>query len=153
MTGALLFPFALVPEAPAPGIPAAPSTLGVWTLGWAARGRAIEQQLGANLAPNFPVIDRFEDGMVTSIKSIDLSAATYQDAARLAARIDTYVDQLVGFEGRTSGPEVITAKDIGGRTLEIAVPEGSVTAAQQAAIEAAQDRAAGLGVSLIIIPF
>jgi hypothetical protein len=29
-----------------------------------------------------PVINRFADGIATSIKSVDLSAATYQDGAR-----------------------------------------------------------------------
>jgi hypothetical protein len=48
----------------------------VWKLGWAARGRLIEKELGANLHPNFPVIDKFRNGVATSIKSIDLNAAT-----------------------------------------------------------------------------
>ena len=65
-----------------------------WKLGWAARGAYINEQLGANLPANFPVVDGWLDGVVTSIKSIDLSAATYQDAARLTYRLNRYIDQL-----------------------------------------------------------
>jgi hypothetical protein len=62
-----------------------------WKLGWAARGRYFEQQLGANLPAGFRVIDRFVDGIAISIKSIDLRAATYQDPARLMSRLSKYL--------------------------------------------------------------
>jgi len=49
-----------------------------WKLGWAARGIYFSERLGANLPANFETIDSFADGVVTSIKSIDLNAATYR---------------------------------------------------------------------------
>jgi hypothetical protein len=68
-----------------------------WKLGWAARGRYFEEQLGRTLHPSFPTIDKIPDGIATSIKSIDLNAATYQDDARLTYRLNKYVDDLVEF--------------------------------------------------------
>ncbi len=43
-----------------------------WMWGWARRGFYFSEQLGANLAANFPVIDRWVDGIATSIKSTTL---------------------------------------------------------------------------------
>src|SRR5258708_33808016 len=56
----------------------------VWSLGWAARGQKIEQALGHNLPTNFPVVDVWDPTkkLATSIKSVDLNAATYQDASK-----------------------------------------------------------------------
>jgi hypothetical protein len=66
-----------------------------WKLGWAARGNYFSEQLGANLPGTFPVVDKWLNGVVTSIKSIDLNAATYQDAARLTYRLNDYIDRVV----------------------------------------------------------
>jgi len=54
-----------------------------WELGWAARGLYFSEQLGADLPATFRTIVSFSNGVATSIKSIDLNAATYQDVARL----------------------------------------------------------------------
>ncbi len=60
-----------------------------WKLGWAARGQYFDTLLrDGSLPPGFQTIDNFTNGIATSIKSIDLNAATYQDAARLTARLN-----------------------------------------------------------------
>ena len=64
----------------------------VWRLGWAARGRAIEEAILGRLPSlrsiaNFPVIDDFVKGVATSIKSLDLTAATYQNGAALTRKL------------------------------------------------------------------
>ncbi|SCL34140.1 RHS repeat-associated core domain-containing protein [Micromonospora pallida] len=43
-----------------------------WKLNQFARGLAIEAKLGGNLPKNFPTIDKFANGVATSIKSMDL---------------------------------------------------------------------------------
>lgn len=63
------------------------------------RGEMIERQLGQNLHKNFPVIDRFQDGIATSIKSIDLNSATYQNPAKLTSVLTRYVDKVAEFKG------------------------------------------------------
>jgi hypothetical protein len=135
---------------PAAGAEAASAA---WELGWAARGIYISEQRGANLAPNFPVIDKWLNGVATSIKSIDLTAATYQDATRLTYRLDVYVNKLIYFEGATLGDLQIGSSAINGRALELVIPKGGMTAAQRASIDAAKLRARAFGVEMIITEF
>lgn len=132
--------------------PAAQVGKNVWELGWAERGRQIEQALGADLGA-YKTIDRFADGMATSIKSIDLRAATYQDTQRLFGRISRHADDLAAFEGGAYGGFRIESSDVTGRTLNVAIPKGGVTPAQQSAIDAASDYAKSRGVILRITPF
>jgi filamentous hemagglutinin len=47
--------------------------------------------LGANLPQNFPVIDRFVSGVATSIKTLDLNAATYQNISALTGKVRGYI--------------------------------------------------------------
>jgi hypothetical protein len=112
-----------------------------WSLGWAARGRYFEEQLGRTLHPNFPVIDRFVNGVATSIKSIDLNAAVYQDAARLAYRLNKYVEDVAEFKGGAWANDRVWESEITDRVLSLAIPKGSVSAIQRDAIEAARVRA------------
>lgn len=125
----------------------------VWKLGWAARGRRIEAALGTDLPPNFPVIDSFANGVATSIKSVDLNSAIYQDAARLTTRINRYVDQLAEFSGDELGGRIIEADEIAQRVLKIAVPKGSLSQMQRSVIEVARSRAREHGVILMTAPF
>jgi RHS repeat-associated protein len=124
----------------------------VWDLNPLARGRAIEQSVGANLPSNFPIIDGFANGVATSIKSLDLGAATYQDTTTLSRTINGYVDSVAAFNGRTWAGVTVDASQITARQLQLAVPTAG-SAAQQAVISAAVSRAQGLGVQLIVTPF
>jgi CDI toxin restriction endonuclease-like domain len=119
-----------------PRIPAvidAPSE--AWKLGWAARGNYIHEQLGANLPHTFKVIDRFLHGVATSIKSIDLKAATYQGGARLAQTLTRYVNKLHDYKGSSMGNIEIRSSDIKRRLLNLAIPKGAITETQRTAIE------------------
>jgi hypothetical protein len=124
-----------------------------WQLGWAARGIYISEQRGANLPALFPGVDKWLDGVATSIKSIDLTAATYQDATRLTYRLNDYVNKLIFFDGASFGDYQIEASSINGRVLDLVVPKGNMTAAQRAAISAAKARAKAFGVELTVTPF
>jgi len=132
---------------------AAETTGSVWDMNPFARGREIERLFGANLPSNFPTFDRFANGVATSIKSIDLGAASYQNAATLARTLDGYVDSVAAFNrttpwaGATVDPALITT-----RQLQLVVP-GAETSAQQALINAAASRAQGMGVQFIVTPF
>jgi hypothetical protein len=85
-----------------PGAPAADGgASGPWSLPPTPRGLAIEEQLGGNLPPSFPTIDSFNDGMATSIKSVDLSASSYQNLNTLTSKLNGYVNQVAGFNGAT----------------------------------------------------
>jgi hypothetical protein len=127
----------------------------VWNLGWAARGKSIEQALGRSpdLHYAYPTIDRFSNGVATSIKSIDLSAPTYQDTRRLAATLNKLVDDVAAFRGGHFAGVRIHQSQIAARELQLAVPSGRVSSAQQAALDAAATRARSVGVGLIVTPF
>ena len=125
----------------------------IWENGWAARGLHIEQALGGNLPPGFPVVDRFTDGIVTSIKSIDLRAATYQNEARLTSRLNRYVDKVANFSGRAFGSMTISEEEINGRVLHLAIPDENLTSIQRNTLKSVKIRANNLGVNLIVTPF
>ena len=105
----------------------------VWKLGAGPRGEAIEQALGHNLPGNFPVIDRFENGIATSIKSIDLDGASYLTGNGLRNTLTRYVDKVADFNGRVWAGRTIRSSEISGRALDVVVPHGG-TAAQQATL-------------------
>jgi hypothetical protein len=136
-----------------PPVAGAEAASAAWQLGWAARGIYISEQRGANLPATFPVIDKWLDGVATSIKSIDLTAATYQDAIRLTYRLDDYVNKLIFFEGASLGDLQIGPSAISGRVLELVIPKGGATAAQRVSIEATKLRAKAFGVEMIITEF
>jgi hypothetical protein len=113
-----------------------------WTYGWARRGQYFDQLLrDGSLPALFRTIDNFTDGIATSIKSIDLNAATYQDAARLTYRLNHYVDDSGDYEGGEMSDISVELSGITDRVLNLVVPKGSVTATQLAVIEAARVRA------------
>jgi hypothetical protein len=140
-----------------PGMPLPPVTVDapseVWKLGWAARGAFINEELGANLPSTFPVVDSWLDGVVTSIKSIDLNAATYQDAVRLTYRLNQYIDQLASYDGGEFAYVEIPSSAISGRTLRLAIPKSSMNPIQKMAIESARVRAQALDVNLLVTEF
>ena len=129
----------------------------VWKYGWARRGREIHDQLSdGSLLSNFPTIDMIGAGVATSIKSIDLNAATYQNAARLTYRLNKYIDDLAEFNGATWATDVVKSSDITNRTLNLVIPKGSMTTVQREAIEAARRNALSRNrnpVEIIITPF
>ncbi len=129
-----------------------------WTLGWAARGRAVEKAIkptlpeGLDLADNFPVIDHATDDVITTIKSIDLNAATYQRPEILARRIDQYAQNLAEFTTKRWGNATVTVTENTQRQLIIAVPKGSISRMQQDIIDSAVTRAQNR-VQIRIVPF
>ncbi|WP_289490284.1 hypothetical protein, partial [Klebsiella pneumoniae] len=69
------------------------------------RGYEIEKSLGG-MANNFPTIDKYvsklKNGInmissATSIKSIDITASSYQKSSKLKSKLKGYVDDLAKF--------------------------------------------------------
>jgi len=124
----------------------------VWSLANFPRGRAINAILGENLPGNFPVIDRFLNGVATSIKSLDLRAVSHLDPTKLERTLMGYVDKVAGFNGARLGGAVVDAGQITGRALEVAVPDGAMSAGQQAVFTKVTAAAAAKGVQVIVVP-
>jgi len=131
---------------------------GLWKLGNATRGSQVEDMLGMNLPKTFPTIDNFdaEEGIATSLKTLDINAASYQNLGVLNSRITNYINKLSDFDGATfhvsSTDETIniTSEMIAERQLLIVMP-GEGTVAQQAVLEGLTESAADEGVELIFL--
>ncbi len=118
-----------------------------WKKAPCKRGQIIDEFInkhgkGKGLGRCFPVADRVEDGVLISTKSIDLNAKSYRDPQDLKKRIQSYLDQLDGFEdkygkvydedGFTWGEGVLKYKEYkGNKLLEIAIPDIPLTLEQQ----------------------
>lgn len=125
----------------------------VWNLGPTTRGRIIEAALGHNLPSTFRVIDRFsDDGLATSIKSIDLGAITYHRPQTLERRLRGLIDQVAGFRGYAHPGRIVREAQITGRALDLVVPHIG-TAAQQRVIDRATAYARSRGVVLNVIVY
>ncbi|UGU18119.1 DUF6443 domain-containing protein [Sinomicrobium kalidii] len=116
------------------GLKALRGAKSVWGLNRFARGRVIEEMLGANKnwAKNFPGIDKIEDGVATSIKSMDLMGKSYQEGNRVFNTLKGYIDKLDNFGGRTrwGGTVIEEGTDYSSKALELAVQTGKGTDAQ-----------------------
>jgi len=123
-----------------------------WALPALQRGQVIENMLGRSpfLAQNFPVIDRFVNGVATSIKSIDLRAASYQNIGTLTRTVQGYVTTLANWQGARWGEFQVEAADIVGREVLLAIPPGA-SQAQMAALQQLQQWATTIGVTLNIV--
>ncbi len=148
---------ALACSAIAPCVTTVETALGigtsVWSLNPLERGWEIENLIGRGSLlqniPNFPTIDRFENGIATSIKSIDLAANTYMNIGTLTSTIQGYINELVNFSGAKYGGVNITNAMIEGRDLILAIP-GNASAEQMQALNQLVIDALNQGVNLIL---
>jgi hypothetical protein len=107
----------------------------IWALGWAKRGQIINERFGDPTFPgNYPVIDKIPNGVATSVKSVDLNAAAYQNDISLGNRLLQYVEDVRDFDGAFWGNLDIQPGQITGRAVQLIVPKGSMTDAQRAII-------------------
>lgn len=99
----------------------------VWKLNPFIRGMEIENILGRSpqLTQNYPVIDKFYNGVATSIKSIDLAAKTYQNIPRLINTVQGYANKLANWNGAKWGGYSIESDQILSRVLQLAIPNNS----------------------------
>ena len=106
----------------------------VWILKPFQRGIEIENQLGRSpeLVQNFPVIDKFTNGVVTSYKSIDLAARTYQNISTLTWKVQSYVTTLANWQGASWAGFNINLQMISSRELILAIPPNATQIQMQA---------------------
>jgi len=121
---------------------------GVWAMKAFDRGYAIEKMLGG-WGTNFPVIDKAVKGIkgyaesITSIKSMDITAKTYNKGNRMYYTLKGYIDSLSGFVEKRWANETISTGADTKRYLELAIPAVEMTKSQftqlQKAIKYASD--------------
>ena len=125
----------------------------IWEMGWGARGVAAERMRGTSLPSNYPGIDRYMNGVATSIKSIDLNAPSYQEPWKLEGRINYLVNRLAGFKEADWSDIRIKPEDIRGRNLDLVVPRGSLTRETEETIFRCRMRAQRLGIGIIVVQY
>jgi RHS repeat-associated protein len=110
----------------------------VWMANALERGRRIEKTLGENLGWNFPTIDKVGNGIATSIKSLDLTASSYQKGNSVFNTLKGYINKLDSFGTKTWGGQTITeGVDYTSKSLELALQTGKGTESQWSQINQA----------------
>ena len=117
---------------------AAGNASAIWELPAVHRGVEIEIIRAGNyrLPHGFPVVDILKNGTATSVKSIDITLPSYQ-GSRLLYRLKGYVDKLIDFRGAIHGGRTV-ARNVN-KELEVVIPKGRTTEAQQKIFEEVVD--------------
>ncbi len=106
--------------------------------------------LGKNLPGNYPVIDKFFDGVATSIKSLDINAKSYLNSSRLKSTVKLYIDKVAKFEGYKWNNVIIESEDIVEKALDLVVPSGG-NATQKEVLQWLIDYGKKIGVKINVI--
>lgn len=126
----------------------------LWSLSNFQRGRKIQRLFGANLPFNFPVVAKFEDGKAVMIKSMDLTAESYQKGDNALEALMGYVDELTGYNGQEkpwgSSGTVIRKKDIKEKELLLVIPENKLSGANEKLLTDMIAIAQSRGISLVV---
>lgn len=99
----------------------------IWSHDQMVRGDEFRQKYGANLPKMFPVVDINEDGNVTSIRSLDLTAPDYSKGSDLGKTIKKDINKLAKFTGdkmNYKGTDYVV-DDIKSKTLLVVIPVNS----------------------------
>ncbi|WP_282048521.1 fibronectin type III domain-containing protein [Maribacter aquivivus] len=129
---------------------------GYWDNNPFQRGRDIEDALGQNLPETFKTIDKYDNGTgkVTSIKSLDLDAKTYETTSKLKSRLNKYIEELENFDGyQLEGVEIGGIENpINSKVLELAIPRAA-TGNQLITINEVIESASTKNIEFIVIIF
>jgi len=119
-------------------------------VGPALTGRLAETLRGApETFRNTRGIDNFVNGTAISIKTLDITAKTYQSVSNLSSRLTGYVQQLASYAGGDTPIGFLPAARIQHRVLEIILPTANLSRQQMEVLVRVQAEAARRGVSVI----
>lgn len=126
----------------------------IWSLDNFQRGRKIQRLFGANLPSNFPVIAKFESGKAVMIKSMDLTAASYQKGDHAQKTLKGYMDELAAYQGQEkpwgSSGTVIHKEDIKSREMLLVIPENKLSDANEKLLSDMAVTASFQGITLVV---
>ena len=123
----------------------------IWSMSNFDRGDAFRDIYGTNLPKTFPVIDAYEGGEITAIRSIDLTSPYYQDVSHIEKKIKDDINSLSLFEPQSSviNGTTYTVDYIDSRYLKVVIPENSGDIGR-AAVEDLKGYALVHGVVLVV---
>jgi predicted transcriptional regulator len=112
----------------------------------------VDEMFGGSLPLGFPGLSSFSNGEAMLVKSLDATAATYQDSNVLKRTIDGYVKSLAAYAGNEKpwGQDniYIPADSITSRRLVLVIPTNELPESLENAITACVDSARSQGVEL-----
>lgn len=123
----------------------------IWSADNFSRGRYFRDKEGGNLPFNFPVIAYYHAGVAKSIKSMDLTAPSYQDSAYTFEQVKEQIQRLAAFhshESKSQTMPTINPGDIVSKSLVLVIPENSPTYYDRAYWDRLEALAAMQGVKL-----
>ncbi|MGN0242880.1 MAG: hypothetical protein ACI4CT_02330, partial [Lachnospiraceae bacterium] len=88
---------------------------------------------------------------IVSIKSMDTTAKTYQNASKMRNKLRKYIDDLAGFSETTYKGTKWTVKGGTSRTLELAIPAVGLSKKQAKVLQEMKEYAKKLGVTLKVV--
>ncbi len=135
--------------------PMAVNPPGFWTEPWNIRGYLSEWALGG-MNNSFPTIDQGplpgQSGPVTSIKTMDTLAPSYQTRSGIYSRIMSYVRSLAAFNGGSTAEYSVDQAQITGRTLRLGIRPQPLTMEQKLGMEEAILDGEAMGVGVEPVP-
>ncbi|MDO5033331.1 MAG: hypothetical protein Q4D97_00625 [Eubacteriales bacterium] len=123
----------------------------IWSADNFSRGRYFREREGANLPLNYPVIAYYRQGTAKAIKSMDLTAPSYQDRDYTFMQIRGHLTRLADFHSHHSNSAAlpdIRPGDITRKSLVLIVPENSPDKYDAAFWDRLQDMAFNQGIQL-----
>ena len=123
----------------------------IWLENKFERGIEIDGLRGNSLGSNYPVVDKYDNGVVTSIKSRNLSDKSYQNGKILEYTIKRDINILKDFEMVDWAGKEYASLPIKIRNLEVVVPNMSLNEHQINAINKMIKYGKINGVNLIIV--
>ena len=127
----------------------------IWSADNFSRGRYFREKEGANLPFNFPVLAYYQSGVAKSIKSMDLTAPSYQNTSYASEQIKGQIMRLQGFqsyESQSAAWPSIKAGEIRNRTLVLVIPENAPATYDRAFWQSLEQYASQQAVSLEVKP-
>ena len=137
--------------------PSPPKVEDIWSLDNLNRGKRVRELFGSNLPFSFPGISAYKNGKATLIRSMDITAATYQDADNVENVLCGYIDDIADYNGQPtpwgSDRIVILPESISNRELIFVIPENPVSEGVLNALQLCRSYASERSVTLRIIKF
>ena len=100
----------------------------IWSEDNFTRGDFFREEQGSNMPKTFPVIDSYDNGVCSSVYSLDLTSPYYA-SGRLDRTVKGEIDKLADFDGAdvmiNKQRYVVRGSDITGRVLDIIIPSNA----------------------------
>ncbi len=130
------------------------ATDSIWSLSNFQRGLKIRRLFEANLPVSFPVIARYETGRAVMIKSMDLTADSYQTGDNAKKTLTGYLKELSAFKGQDtpwgSSGVVVRGNDITSRELLLVIPQNKLSEANERLLAEMSSYASAKGIELVV---